>query len=112
MDRSRRAGKKTSREITLFPSNIQGGPIRNAVTGTPTGYAVGSSDERRFWKVVKKDVERWGQDENGEPVQRTSGYDSAFFYFESPEQYERLYDIVLPEEAKSSWQRRNWSSSE
>lgn len=82
------------------------------MTGTPTGYAVGSSDETRFWKVVKKDAERWGLNENGEPVQRTSGYDSAFFYFESPDQYERVYDIVLAEDTKLAWHQRNLAADE
>ena len=98
---------KAKAAITLFPSNVQGGPIRNAITGTPTQFLVGSSEERRFWKVAKKDVERWGVGENGEPVQKTSGYDMATFFFDSPEQYERAYDIVLPQDIKESWALRN-----
>ena len=108
----RKAKGKAKAAITLFPSNVQGGPIRNAITGTPTPFVVGSCEERRFWKVARKDVERWGVGENGEPVQRTSGYDMASFFFDSPEQYERAYDIVLPQDIKESWALRNGVSAD
>ena len=111
--RPRRTTKgKSKTTITLFPSNTVGGPIRNALTGTPTGFEVGSHAEKRFWKVARKDAERWGTDLNGEPVLKTSGYDMALFFFDSPEQYERAFDVVLPEDTKAEWSLRNGVSAE
>ena len=98
---------KSRKTVTLFPSNVQGGPIRNALSGSPMEGLVGSIEEKKYWKMVRKDVERWGSDDNGEPVMKTEGYDMATFFFDSPEQYERVSDIVVDESVKGDWYARN-----
>lgn len=98
---------KSRKTIPLFPSNVLGGPIRNALSGSHMEGVVGSLDEKKYWKVARKDVERWGTDENGEPVMKTEGYDMALFFFDSPEQYERVFDIVVDESVKGDWYARN-----
>ena len=98
---------KSRKSISLFPSNVLGGPIRNALSGSSMDGVVGSIDEKKYWKVVRKDIERWGSDENGEPIIKSEGYDMSIFFFDSPDQYERLFDIVIDESVKGDWYARN-----
>ena len=98
---------KSRKTIPLFPSSVLGAPIRNALTGSPMEGVVGSLEEKKFWKVVRKDVERWGSDDNGTPVLKTEGYDMASFFFDSPDQYERAFDVVVNQEDKADWYSRN-----
>ena len=93
--------------ITLFSSNVLGHKIRNAITGTEYDEKVGSVGEKLYWRVAAKDIERWGKNENGDRVLKTEGYDMAKYFFDSPEEYERLYDLVLSNDLKDKWYERN-----
>ena len=92
--------------ITLFASNVVGHRIRNAITGTEYDEKVGSIGEKLYWRVSNKDLERWGKNENGDRVLKTEGYDMAKYFFDSPEQYERLYNLEISHELKDQWYER------
>ena len=100
--------QKKQKKITLFSSNIVGKRIKNALSGTEYEHLVGSVNEKFYWKVVTKDQERWGTDVNtGEPKLVTSGYDTATYFYDSPEQYERLFNITLCDNLKNEWYKKN-----
>ena len=69
-----------------FPT--QGPYIRDAVDGTYTAYRVGSSDEQRFWKIVR-------------PV--PSYKELAKCFYVSPESYEKECKLQVGETDKCLW---------
>ena len=100
--------KQKQKKLTLFSSNIVGKRIRNALSGTEYDERVGSVYEKLYWKVVTKDQERWGTDLNtGEPKLVASGYDTATYFYDSPEQYERIFNITISDDIKNEWYNKN-----
>jgi hypothetical protein len=64
--------------------------IRSAVTGEAFGdYRVGTYDEDLFFSVSLATGE--------------TGRDSNVLFFETPKEYEDLFQTSLPEEAKNAW---------
>jgi hypothetical protein len=81
-------------KLELFGSGQTGTFIRNAVTGNPTNFRVGSKDESMFFKV--NDVR--GVNGSKNPIQ---------LYYDSPEQYENHFFTELPNYIKEEWRNRN-----
>lgn len=86
-------------ERCIFGSKGQGTFIYNAVTGYKTQYRVGSADEDLFFSVIDSRA----FDKIQEPY---------FFYFESPEQFERVMGKYLsggelPQKVKEKWHNKN-----
>ena len=102
-----RSSKKKEKPIVLFSSNSQGARIRNALSGSEYDDRVGSPGEKKYWKVAAKDIERWQRTLDGDTRMVTSGYDTCFYFFDCPEQYERLRKFKLDDEVKASWYKRN-----
>lgn len=71
-----------------------GSPIRGAITGTRYPFRVGSRDEYLFYKVAISTPER------------NIGPDNNIFYFDNPEQYERMMGFEVSQEAKEMWHDR------
>ena len=69
-----------------FPS--EGSYIRDAIEGTYTSYRVGSHDEIRFWKIVRR------VPPNKELV--------TCFYL-TPESYEKDWKLKISETEKHLW---------
>ena len=105
--KNRSLKKNKEKPIKLFTTNSQGSRIRNAITGTEYDDRVGSFGEKKYWKVATKDVERYQRTLDGDIKMVTSGYDTAFYFFDSPEQYERLRKCKLDDEVKEKWYKRN-----
>ena len=75
----------------MKPCNFpcQGGSyIRDAIEGTYTSYRVGSQDERRFWKIVR----------------RVSPYkEFVKCFYLTPESYEKDLNLKVSETEKHLW---------
>jgi hypothetical protein len=84
---------KSKRTIEKYGSGQVGSRIRNAVTGSRTGYLVGSVDEDLFFKVS----DTYGRNGRREPL---------MLFYDSPEQYENHTFNVLDERVKESWHKK------
>jgi hypothetical protein len=82
-------------ETCIFGSRGQGTYIHSATTGHRTNYKVGSSDENLFFSVI----DSRSCDKNKEPI---------FFYFDSPEQVERVMGkkCVISQKTKEGWHKK------
>jgi hypothetical protein len=82
-------------ETCIFGSRGQGTYIHSATTGHRTNYKVGSSDENLFFSVIDSRA----CDKNKEPI---------FFYFDSPEQVERVMGkkCVISQKTKEEWHKK------
>ena len=80
--------------LELYGSNGVGTRIRNAVSGSKTPYLVGSRHEDLFFKVTESS----GVNGRKEPLQ---------LYYDSPEQYENHFFVLLDSSVKSNWHKRN-----
>ena len=69
-----------------FPS--QGSYIRDAIKGTYTSYRVGSQDESRFWKIVRR-------------VSPSKEFVKCFYL--TPESYEKDFRLKVGETEKHLW---------
>ena len=69
-----------------FPS--QGSYIRDAIKGTYTSYRVGSQDESRFWKIVRR-------------VSPSKEFVKCFYL--TPELYEKDFRLKVGETEKHLW---------
>jgi hypothetical protein len=84
--------KRTAVELYTC-SNTPGRMIRSAIGGAfHSDYRVGKTDEYIFFKIGMCTGECQGE--------------SNTMYFDTPEQYEKTFDIVLPQEMKDSWYAR------
>jgi hypothetical protein len=80
-------------ERCIFSSKVPGTYIYSATTGHRTNYKVGSSDEDLFFSVI----DSIASDKNKEPI---------FFYFDSPEQIERVMEIRISQKTKELWHKK------
>lgn len=102
---TKKNGKQKPDTIELYHTNLTPGSIiRDAVTGSRMSkFKVGSRDENFFFKTRLSIV-------------GTDLFDNNTFYFDSPEQFERIMYIPLSQEVKETWhsrlieERRNRSS--
>ncbi len=79
--------------IDMYGSGDTGSPIRNAVTGLPTNYLVGSKEEDLFYKVsICTGIDR----DNG-PIH---------LYYDSPSQYENHQFTYVNDDVKEWWSER------
>ena len=87
--------KHKMRKIVVFTTKYTpGSTIRNAVTGFyQSDFHVGKSDEFNFFKISL------AVDLGHNPV-------SKHLYYDSPEQYEQQFDIVVDPVIKSNWKTR------
>lgn len=81
-------------ERCIFGSRGQGTYIHSATTGHRTNYKVGSPDENLFFSVIDSRA----CDKNKEPI---------FFYFDSPEQVERVMgkNFYISQKTKEEWHK-------
>jgi len=84
-------------ERCIFGSRGQGTYIHSATTGHRTNYKVGSTDENLFFSVIDSRA----CDKNKEPT---------FFYFDSPEQVERVMgnyfkNFYISQKTKEEWHK-------
>lgn len=79
--------------IDIYGSGDIGTQIRNAVTGLPTNYLVGSKDENLFYKVSICT----GIDKHNGPVH---------LYYDSPSQYENHQFTYVSDDVKEWWSER------
>jgi len=88
-------GKKKS--IELYATNSTPGTrIRDATSGSRINNAkVGCRDEDMFYKVAICTCEKG-----------ISPIDSNIFFFDSPEQYERITGSTVSQQDKSSWKEK------
>jgi len=88
-------GKKKS--IELYATNSTPGTrIRDATSGSRINNAkVGCRDEDMFYKVAICTCEKG-----------ISPIDSNIFFFDSPEQYERITGSTVSQQDKSSWEEK------
>ena len=88
-------GKKKS--IELYSTNSTPGTrIRDATTGSRINNArVGSREENFFFKVAICTGEKG-----------LSNTDSNIFFFDTPEQYERITGSTVSQQDKSSWEEK------
>jgi len=84
---------KSKRTIEKYGSGQVGSRIRNAVTGSRTGYLVGSVDEDLFFKVS----DTYGRNGRREPL---------MLFYDSPEQYEKHTFTLLDERVKNAWHKK------
>ena len=80
----------------IYNSSNRGGSfIFNAVTGYKTNFLVGTREEDYFFSVIDSS----GRDKNKNPL---------VFFFESPEQYERIMRLNYPKFELSKKTIQNW----
>jgi len=81
--------------IDLYNTTTTPGfPIRGAITGSTYPFKVGSKDEYLFFKVAISTPEK------------TIGPDNNIFYFDNPEQYERVMGFEVSRDCKEMWHDR------
>ena len=79
--------------IETYTSGDIGSRIRNAVTGHRYEYKVGSSAEDYFFKVKN--------------VSGTLSKGSNYLFYDSPEQYANHQYIILDQNIKEKWYKKN-----
>jgi hypothetical protein len=88
-----RSTKGKSKIEIYRTSSIPGATIRNAVTGMyEHGKLFGSKDEDHFFSVALAT----GQ----------TGQDTPMLFYDSPQQYERHFDVTVSQETKARWAHR------
>jgi len=89
--------KERNNKRNIFPSNIEGNYIVNAVTGAKYPWKVGSLDDQRFFKVTDtaNNVNFYSVD-YGKRV-----YNKLFY--ESPYEYMNHRNIKLDKETINNW---------
>lgn len=85
--------KRTVRVSAYDTSSMPNKLIRDAVSGQYTQYRVGSIDEDLFFSVCVATGEH--------------GQEPVFLYFDSPEQYERVFMTVVQDESKARWRLKH-----
>jgi len=86
-------GKRISIELYRTPA-YPGATIRNAATGIfERGSLVGTLAEDHFFSVILATGE--------------TGQNSAFLFYDSPQQYERHFGCQVSTEIKSKWANKN-----
>jgi hypothetical protein len=91
-------------ERCIFGSKGQGTYIYSATTGHKTSYKVGSLDEDLFFSVIDSRA----CDKIKEPI---------FFYFDSPEQVERIMgnhfkNFTISQKTKEAWHRKFFNAKQ
>ena len=92
---TKKNGKQKPDVVELYDTNLTpGGVIRDAVTGSRmTQFRVGSRDEKFFFKTRLS-------------IDGAGLFDNNTFFFDSPEQFERLLFIQVSQEIKENWHSR------
>lgn len=88
--------RKGPTDVKLYASGDAGSFIRNAITGTYYHANVGSRMEDFFYKVII-------------PGARNK-LDSNTFFFESPEQYDRFFQLSSQRSSLERWQQK-WNTA-
>lgn len=84
---------ESEKDVYIFGSKGRGTYIYSAVSGYRTTYKVGSLDEDLFFSVIDSRA----HDTIKEPIT---------FYFDSPEQFERLMNCSIPQSDKEKWHNK------
>jgi hypothetical protein len=83
---------KKGKKIEYYSSNGIGSTIRNATTGKYyTGQLVGSSSENQFFKAKIM----------------IKGVKEVSLYYNTPEEYERHFNVLLNNKTKELWRNKN-----
>jgi hypothetical protein len=92
---TKKNGKQKPDTVELYDTNLTpGGVIRDAVTGSRmTKCRVGSRDENFFFKTRLC-------------INGAGLFDNNTFYFDSPEQFERVLFIPVAQDIKEKWHAR------
>ena len=77
------------KEYPPFASNVQGRPIRHAITGAYYDHLVGSRHEHLYFKVCD--------------AVRGDRRDSDTYFYDSPQDYMKLKNVELPASVISQW---------
>lgn len=91
------SNKAQSKERNIFPSNIEGNYIVNAITGAKYPWKVGSLDDQRFFKVTDT-----ANNVNWHSVDYGKRACNKLFY-ESPYEYMNHRNINLDKETINNW---------
>jgi hypothetical protein len=91
-----RVVNKKSVKIELYSTScLPNVYIRDAIGGSKNSkYRVGTSDENLFFKVNMSSL--YGKDK-----------ENVAFFFDSPDQYERITGSIVSSDIKESWRNRN-----
>ena len=84
-------------KIKVYPSNVQGSAIKDAITGEIYPWKVGSYDEQRFFKVKDHSL--------------LNKYDSEYqqgntLFYKNPEDYMNFNNIELDNDIIEAWKNR------
>jgi hypothetical protein len=92
---TKKNGKERPDTVELYDTNLTPGSIiRDAVTGSRMNkFKVGSRDENFFFKTRLSIV-------------GTDLFDNNTFFFDSPEQFERVLCMPVSQEVKEAWHAR------
>jgi hypothetical protein len=92
---TKKNGKQKPDTVELYDTSLTPGSIiRDAVTGSRMSkFKVGSRDENFFFKTRLSIV-------------GTDLFDNNTFYFDSPEQFERVMYIPISQDVKEAWHSR------
>jgi len=92
---TKKNGKQKADTVELYDTNLTpGGIIRDAVTGSRMSkMRVGTRDEHFFFKTRLSILD-------------TDLFDNNTFYFDSPEQFERVMFLPVSQEVKENWHAR------
>lgn len=85
--------KKKTEAIEMYGSGDIGSHIRNAVSGHRTPHLVGSKDEDLYFSVIESS----GINGRNEGVR---------LFYDSPEQFESHFRIILNQEIKERWHNK------
>jgi hypothetical protein len=91
--------RRSRRPAPSFASDVVGGRIRNAVSGSYYRGRVGSADETRLWKVARTSQAKV----DGEGNVIDEGFSTSLYFYDSPEQYETHRNCTLGPEVKAAW---------
>ncbi len=99
-----RQGQKRKRAaVRVFPSNVVGQRITNAMTGSQYDYKVGSNEELRLFRVITSQPFHKHVNLVGDEVVDADGYQVNKLFYDTPEQYEKHKRTTLSDEVKKQW---------
>ena len=81
-------------KVEIYNNQYSTGYIRDAISGHYNKLRIGTSDENLFFKVNMSSL--YGKDK-----------ENVAFFFDSPDQYERITGSIVSSDIKESWRNRN-----
>ena len=99
--------RKKRTELKVYPSNIVGQRIINAMTGSFYDINVGSRDESRLFKVSTSQPFHKHTNFMGEEVIDADGYQINTLFYDTPEQYEKHKGVTVSDNTKKEWYERH-----